>query len=424
MKKRLLCFLLLSAAITSYTQSLDKIITVGDVKRIETTLAADAVAGRKAFTPAADKAADFIASEFKKNGLQPLKGSTGYKQNFAVVSSKPVSSSALFDSVSLDAKDVIVISSSAHLTVTPASGYKKFFINAGAPFRKEIYNVIGSSENLLVFVDTSFSKNFYRLTRFTKYRLKSEQNIVFVLGTYKTDNFKIEVKQELTEEHGSNVVGIIPGKSKKEESVIFSGHYDHLGIEKADGVDSIYNGANDDASGITAVIEIAKYYKAVKNNERTVVLVAFTAEELGGFGSQYFSKQIDAKKVAAMFNIEMIGTESKWGRNSAYITGFEKSDLGKILRNNLKKSRFNFYPDPYTAQELFYRSDNATLARLGVPAHTISTSKMDNEPNYHKASDEVKTLDLRNMTEIIKSIIISANSIVTGKDTPSRVQQD
>ena len=82
---------------------------------------------------------------------------------------------------------------------------------------------------------------------------------------------------------------------------------------------------------------------------------------------------------------------------------------------------FQFYPDPYTNQNLFYRSDNATLARLGVPAHTISTSKMDSEPNYHKASDEVQTLDLNNMTEVIKAIAKSSESIISGKDTPSRV---
>jgi Zn-dependent M28 family amino/carboxypeptidase len=126
-------------------------------------------------------------------------------------------------------------------------------------------------------------------------------------------------------------------------------------------------------------------------------------------------------QVMAMFNLEMIGTESKWGKNSAYITGYEKSSMGEILKKNLAGSEFTFYPDPYLDQNLFYRSDNATLAELGVPAHTISTSKMDSEPNYHKASDEVQTLDLDNMTEIIKAIATSATSIISGKDTPSRV---
>jgi putative aminopeptidase FrvX len=168
---------------------------------------------------------------------------------------------------------------------------------------------------------------------------------------------------------------------------------------------------------------LANYFAKLKNNERTLVFVAFTAEEIGGFGSQYFSKNIDPDKVAAMFNLEMIGTESKWGKNSAYITGFEKSDFGKILQKNLQGTVFHFEPDPYTEENLFYRSDNATLAALGVPAHTISTSKMDNEPNYHKLTDDVTTLDMKNMTEVIKAIALSAKTIISGKDTPTRVEK-
>ena len=220
------------------------------------------------------------------------------------------------------------------------------------------------------------------------------------------------------------MIGVLPGKNKKNEFVIFSAHYDHLGIDNEKNGDSVYNGANDDASGVTAVISLAKYFKELHNNERTLVFAAFTAEELGGYGSQYFSQHLDAKKVIAMFNIEMIGTESKWGRNSAYLTGYEKTDMGKILQKNLIGTGFNFYPDPYVQENLFYRSDNATLARLGVAAHTVSTSKMDNEENYHKLSDEVQTLDLKNMIQIIQSIAISAKSIISGKDTPTRVKAD
>src|SRR6478609_1888986 len=218
----------------------------------------------------------------------------------------------------------------------------------------------------------------------------------------------------------NNVIGILPGKTKPDEYVIFSAHYDHIGMENA-GFDRIYNGANDDASGVTAVISLAKYFKELKSNERTIIFVAFTGEETGGFGSRFFSENMDADKVMAMFNIEMIGTESKWGKNSAYITGFEKSDFGKILQKNLEKTTFKFYPDPYPEQQLFYRSDNATLAKLGVPAHTISTSKMDSEPNYHTADDEFETLDINNMTEIIKAVALSSSTIISGKDTPSRV---
>lgn len=224
----------------------------------------------------------------------------------------------------------------------------------------------------------------------------------------------------IKDKKANNVIGIIPGKSKPNEYVIFSGHYDHLGMKES-GDDKVFNGANDDASGITAVITLAEFFKKKNDNARTLIFVAFTGEETGGYGSAFFSNSINADEVVAMFNIEMIGTDSKWGKNSAYITGFERSDFGTILQKNLVGSGFNFYQDPYPQEQLFYRSDNARLAALGVPAHTISTSKMDVEPNYHKLSDEISTLNMDNMTEIIKSIAISSQTIISGKDTPSRV---
>ena len=218
-----------------------------------------------------------------------------------------------------------------------------------------------------------------------------------------------------------NVAGIIPGKSKPNELVIFSGHYDHLGIIKSGDQDSIANGADDDASGITAMIALAKYYRALNNNERTLIFVAFTGEEVGGFGAKYFSKQLNPDEVVAMFNIEMIGKESKFGKNSAFITGFERSDFGTILQKNLKGSAFTFHPDPYPTQKLFYRSDNATLAALGVPAHTISTDQIDTDKLYHTVKDEYSSLDTDNILSTIEAIAVSATSIVKGIDTPTRI---
>lgn len=218
-----------------------------------------------------------------------------------------------------------------------------------------------------------------------------------------------------------NVVGIIPGKTKPEEFVLFSAHYDHIGILRPMQGDSIANGADDDASGVTAVIALADYFKKINNNARTLIFVAFTAEEIGGFGSQYFSKQVNSDKVVAMFNIEMIGKQSKFGANSAFITGFERSDFGEILQKSLTGTKFKFYPDPYPDQRLFYRSDNATLARLGVPAHTISTVQIDTDKFYHQVTDEVSTLDINNITSTIKAIALSSRSIVSGEATPSRV---
>jgi Zn-dependent M28 family amino/carboxypeptidase len=306
--------------------------------------------------------------------------------------------------------------------VNEKSGYEIKYINAGQNFNTNVQSIMREKKNAIVFVDTSFTRNFNRLNGLKRQSFKTDNTVVFILGNHKPKEFTIKAEHTIEQSKLANVVGIIHGKSKPNEYVIFSAHHDHIGIGKPVNGDSIYNGANDDAAGTTAVIMLANYFKTVNNNERTLVFATFTAEESGGFGSQYFSQQFDPKMVMAMFNIEMIGTESKWGKNSAYITGYEKTDMGKILQQNLQGSAFTFHPDPYPDQQLFYRSDNATLARLGVPAHTISTSKMDSEPNYHKPSDEVSTLDMGNMAAIIKAIAESSKTIIAGKDTPARVK--
>ncbi|MCX6206392.1 MAG: M28 family peptidase [Bacteroidetes bacterium] len=420
MKKISLAICLLSVSFLQ-AQNIDKIINAKEVERIEKVLSADDMQGRRTFTPGIEKAANFIVEEFKQAGLQTWKNSGSYLQEFAMVKPKFISATCSFDNVSFDTKDVIVVTSKADLTITEASNYERTTIATGANLFSEASKLIQSGKNYLVTVDTSFAKSFGRLTGFKRQLFKSETSVVFVLATQQPKTFSISAKHEIAEQKLSNVIAVIPGKSKKNEYVIFSGHYDHLGIGKAVNNDSIYNGANDDAAGTTAMIMLSKYFQAKKDNERTLIFVAFTAEEIGGFGAQYCSRQFNANDVKAMFNIEMIGTESKWGRNSAYITGYEKTDMGKILQENLSGTGFTFYPDPYTDQNLFYRSDNATLARLGVPAHTISTSKMDSEPNYHKVSDEIGTLDMDNMSMIIKAIALSSKGIISGKDTPSRV---
>ena len=414
--------LILLACNSLFAQNADAIINPSAVENIERTLSSDAMRGRATFTPDIERAAAYIETQFKAAGLQTWNGSASYLQSFAMVQAKTLSAAASLDGVSIPAASIAVASSAAHLTVDENSGYEKVYIKAGGSFRDIIKYLSQEKKNYLVLVDTSFSKNFPRLAGFAAQQFKSPRSVVMLLTTADPSRYSITVDQEVSEKKLANVVGILPGKSKKDEYVIFSGHYDHLGVgQPNDKGDSIFNGANDDASGSTAVMMLARYFGKLNNNERTLIFATFAAEEIGGFGSQYFSHQFDPAAVMAMFNIEMIGTESKWGTNSAYITGYEKTDMGKILEKNLSGSKFSFHPDPYTDQQLFYRSDNATLARQGVPAHTISTSKMDSEKFYHTQGDELGTLDMKNMAEIIKSIALSAKTIIAGTDTPSRV---
>ena len=218
-----------------------------------------------------------------------------------------------------------------------------------------------------------------------------------------------------------NVIGILEGNSKKDEFIVISAHYDHLGINKNGNGDVIYNGANDNASGVAAVLALAKYFSKMKVNERSIIFVAFTAEEMGLIGSNYFGKKINPKKIVAGINIEMIGKQSQFGPKTAWITGYNKSTFGEIIQKNLEGSDYKVYPDPYLNFNLFFRSDNASLARLGVPAHTFSTSPMDKDLDYHKVNDEVNTLEIYTIAETIKAIAKGTSSIINGTDTPSRV---
>jgi hypothetical protein len=428
MKRIVLSGLVLCSGFMAQAQSIDKIISINKVTEIETVLSADDMQGRRAFTPGIDKASEYIESQFKKIGLQTFIGAKDYKQEFAMTESKRTGLEVQIDGKTIDEASMILFSYQPQLSFTEDSPMAVVNISAGDSIGPKFYEYYQSDRNLLVLVDDSFRKVIPNIKHMTQMSATPGKNtVVFVFGPTEATHFSIEGTNTITQQKLNNVVGVLKGKSKPNEYVVFSGHYDHLGIgspaegEQHDATDSIYNGANDDAAGTTAVIMLAEYFKKMNNNERSIIFTAFVAEELGGYGSKYFSKQLDPELVVAMFNLEMIGTESKWGKNSAYITGFEKSDMGEILQKNLEGSVFKFYPDPYPEQQLFYRSDNATLARLGVPAHTISTSKMDNEPNYHKASDEIGTLDMNNMAEIIKAIAISSSTIVSGKDTPTRV---
>ena len=411
------------AAFRSYAQDINEIIRGQEVLRIEETLASDHMQGREAGSAGGIRAAGFIAQELEKEGLQQVKG-TSLMPTFSMVKTKLRSSIIVLNGSKLGSDRFIGISPKGMLSVSKKSGYATVTIapGEGRNFLSRAAALLQGSENTIVWVDESYASTFPRLNNLRRNIFDNSPDILFVLTSTVPDNYLFELVQEVDKLDLRNVAGVLPGSTRKNEYVIFSGHFDHLGIaDTPENGDSVYNGGNDDAARITALILLAKYFKALNNNERTILFVAFDAAEIGGFGSQYFSKQLNPEQVKAMFNIEMIGTPSKWGDKSAYITGYEKTDMGAILEKNLHGSAFRFYPDPYPGEQLFYRSDNATLARLGVPAHTISTSKMDIEPNYHKLSDEVKTLDIPNMTEVIKAIAISSVSIISGKDTPSRV---
>lgn len=407
-----------------------QIIDKQEVERILNTLASDEMEGRASFSPGIEKAALFIADEFKKIGLEPF-AEANYRQTFSVSRISPASWEVTLDGRLLPADQVIVSSSSPGISWNDDPDVELIQIKAGEDFADRFRSINNGGKDALVLVDPSFSSLFQRykgfLMRSRVAQLSAEGSssptVVYVLAPEKPSSFRISFANHIEDLPLFNMIGVLPGKSKPDEYVIFSAHYDHIGILAPVGQDSIANGADDDASGVSAVISLAKYYKDRNDNERTLLFVAFTAEEIGMIGSRYFSQQLDPDQVVAMINIEMIGKDSRFGQNALYVTGFDHSDLARIMQENVKGTEFAFHPDPYPTQNLFYRSDNATLAAAGVPAHSFSTVQIEKDEYYHSVKDEVSTLDIDNIVSSIKAIAVGAASIVAGKDTPSRVEK-
>lgn len=407
-------------------QSLQQVVDTNEVKRILHALAADDMQGRAAFTSGAERAADFIAAEFTKIGLHPFTDESDFRQTFSVVQIRPATWEVTFDGVEIPKDRIIVSSNRPGVNWNTDPDVSLIQIQAGDDFAQRFRDAATAGKDAIVVIDTSFANLFNRYRGFLmRERVNQEHNhtpsLVYVLANDIPTSFRVAFTNTIEKQPLFNVVGMLPGKSNPHEYVIFSAHYDHIGILDAVGQDSIANGADDDASGVSAVISLANYYKNRDDNARTLLFVAFTAEEIGLIGSKYFSTQIDPEEVVAMINIEMIGKDARFGPNSLYVTGYDQSNLAKIMQQNVENTDFTFHPDPYPTQNLFYRSDNASLAAVGVPAHTFATVQIDQDQYYHTVKDEVETLAIENIVASIRAIALGAKSIVSGEDTPTRV---
>ncbi len=214
---------------------------------------------------------------------------------------------------------------------------------------------------------------------------------------------------------GRNVIGMIPGSDPvlKDQVILVLSHYDHLGIHGpgVDG-DSIYNGADDDASGTVAVLEIARALKAGPAPKRTVIFATMTGEEMGMLGTRYFiaNPSVPLDRVVAGFEIEMIGRPDSLagGPGKAWLTGYERSTMGDML----KESGIPIVPDPRPDQNFFRRSDNFAFARMGIVAHTMSTFNLHGD--YHRPSDEVDKVDFDHMTAVIKAAAQAVGHLANG----------
>lgn len=328
-----------------------------NVERLLRTLAHDSMEGRGTATVGEERASRFIAAEMKQVGLVPL-GDDGYFQRVPMA-----------------------MMPSNRRTNPPAGCVSGTFRAAADSSTVPLWRCAGVNGAAETFRTPPPSPP--RLTMASSFAA-------------------LDSVPEAARRIGRNVVGMIPGSDSelKNEVILVMAHYDHLGI-RGPGVngDSIYNGADDDASGTVAVLEIARALMAGPKPKRTVVFAAMTGEEMGLVGTRYFiaNPSISLDRVVAGFEIEMIGRPDSlaggWGK--AWLTGYERSTMGDML----KEYGIPIVPDARPSQNFFRRSDNYAFAQMGIVAHTLSSFNLHTD--YHRPSDEADAMDFGHMTAVI-----------------------
>ncbi|MFI5312021.1 MAG: M20/M25/M40 family metallo-hydrolase [Gemmatimonadales bacterium] len=349
MPRRLCLFTLLIAT----SLAAQRPTTPAGARRLLGGLADDSMQGRATGTPGAQRAARMIAAEMKRIGLEPL-GDSGYFQRV------PVSG----DSSLLPQR---------HRVRDPRDSTK--------------FSIVVDSARMLWSDALQLRTSFADL-----------------------DSVPLARRRPAV-----NVVGVLRGSDPqlRNEVVLIDAHYDHLGMRRpAEGADSIYNGADDDASGVTAVLEIARQMAEGPKPRRTVLFAATIGEERGLLGTRWFIDHppIPLEQMVANLEIEMIGRPDSLagGAGKAWLTGYERSTMGDALAAN----GIPIVPDRRPAQGFFERSDNIAFARKGIVAHTLSSFNLHTD--YHQLSDDVSKVDFAHMAGVINAAAKASRLLADG----------
>ena len=433
-------------------------------------LASDELMGRDPIRPEIDAAARYISEQFWKYGAKEIPGANGYYQNIPFRLSAPPSKGEvhLGDSIYRQGDNLLVLDGPSlegkHALIVVGYGLepdyenkdvmgKVVVTNVGAPNRLspadlfaagreklslakskgaigiiEIYNVPTVPWNLV--------SNFLNRTQLTVDNTAGEESIPYIWlkdlnnqminaigkGTYSSADFQImgKVNKSII---GKNVVAIIEGTDPalKDEYVMLSAHYDHVGVGKpnAEG-DSIYNGARDNAVGTVAIINAARYF-AEHPPKRSILLCAWTAEEKGLLGSGFFADNplVPLEKIVYNLNIDNAGYNDT---SIISVIGLGRTSADPLIEKAVAEFGLKAISDPAPEQGLYDRSDNVNFARKGIPSPTFSLgfTAFDEEisKHYHQASDQVDNFDLEYAVLYWKSYILSALYIANWDQKP------
>jgi hypothetical protein len=427
---------LLSCAVPMLAQQAAWTVKPEWVRAHEEFLASDVMAGRGSATRDEEIAATYVASEFMGYGLKTAPGMSGYLQSAEIVA--PVLDGKATVSAGgvtlLEGKDFDLLNSSgkaaegkllrvAAKDIVPAkiepgaavlvtgAGNADAALNAYGGLRRKGAAVVllvrtPGTENLLSMLGGS-TKTPTRLAddpappgRATLVLVHADAAAKLVDGSMVS--VAVKVLPDPKPRKTFNAIGYLPGSDPAAGTVLLTAHLDHLGVGRPVNGDAIYNGANDDAAGTTAVLELAHALAAGPKLKRSVLFVCYGSEEIGEYGSTYFGRHppLPLKDLVANLEFEMIGSQDpKMPKGVLLFTGWERSNLGPTL----KAHGALLGPDPYPEQDFFARSDNYALALQGVVAHTAAG--WGTVPTYHQPNDDLAHLDIPFMTAAIQSLV-------------------
>jgi hypothetical protein len=412
-------------------------VRLDSVQAHENALAGDALRGRGSATPDEAAAAAYVASQFERYGLVHAPGLSTYLQTATIVrlglggpailevGGAAVPGLTLLIGSGEGARGRIFVTPSANpadlpagadIVVAAAPASPLAFVRAARAKHigllilpetaetKRLYGQLGGAPRMPVYLegDAPRGGNVATLPAAEIARLAARA------GSEAALTIPITRGNAIT----TNAIAYLPGTDPKAGIILLSAHLDHLGM-RPDGV--IMHGANDDASGTTAVLELAEALAAAGRHRRGILFACYGSEEIGEYGSLYFAAHppVPLASIAANIEFEMIGAQDpKLPRGAMMMTGFDRSNLGEAL----KAHGALIAGDPYPEQNFFERSDNYQLALTGVVAHTLSGWAVT--PTYHQPTDTIANLDLPFMTRAIQSLVEPVRWLADGDFRP------
>lgn len=248
----------------------------------------------------------------------------------------------------------------------------------------------------------------------------------------------VQLENTLAESLSRNVAALIPGASYPDEVIIYTAHWDHLGVRPDEEGDNIYNGASDNASGVAGLLAIARQLLAQDAApERSILFLAVTAEESGLLGSKFYSENpiFPAAKTVANFNMDNIAAGNLGRTRDVAVVGYGNSELENYLARAAEAQGRVVVQEPYPEKGSYYRSDHFSLAQVGIPALylTNATDSVEHGKawgderlkdytanHYHKPSDEYDAAwDLSGAAQEVMLLLQMGRELAANRDFPN-----